>query len=158
MAQDSLEQQTSQDREYIRALIEDLESDKKSVLLYLVFELGLIVVVMTKTFPNSNSLPFLVLVSLSLLIISVLLFFKYFRELHCARLKVTTCFRKTDVDEAHRIVKSEETGIWHHHKAKYNWAKGFLYAGVCLYLLELWVLHVCDSAIIEKLLRSMCQT
>ena len=156
MAQEILDQ-TSQDRDYIHALIEDLESDKKSVLLYLAFELGLIVVVMTKTFPDSKSLPFLVLLSLSLLLISVLLFFMYFRELHCARLKVTICLKKLDTDEAHRIVKSEETGIWQCHKAKYNWAKGLLYAGVGLYLLELWVLHACNSGIVQNMLQIMCQ-
>lgn len=158
MTEELHDQQAIQDREYIHALIEDLESDKKSVLLYLVFELGLIVVVMTKTFPDIKSLPFLVLLSLNLLIISVLLFFRYFRELHCARLKVTKCLRKPDIDEAHRIVKSEENGIWQDHKAKYNWAKGFLYGGVCLYLLELWVFYACNSDIIKKLLRSLCKT
>ncbi len=156
MSQEILDQ-ANQDRDYIHALIEDLESDKKSLLLYLAFELGLIVVVMTKTFPDSKSLPFLVLLSLSLLLISVYLFFRYFRELHCARMKVTICLKKLDTDEAHRIVKSEETGIWPRHKAKYNWAKGLLYAGVSLYLLELWLLNACNSSIVQNILQTMCQ-
>jgi hypothetical protein len=156
MAQEMFDQQTN-DRDYIHALIEDLESDKKSVLLYLAFELGLIVVVMTEIFPNGKLLPFLVLLSLTLLLLSVLLFFLYFRELHCARLQVTLCLRKLDADKAHQIVKSEEAGIWQRHKAKYNWAKGLLYAGVCLYLLDLWVRYACNSGIVQRILQNMCQ-
>ncbi len=124
-------------RDYIHSLIDDLESDKKSVMLYLAFEFGLIVITITKHYPAGKTMPWLVFISLILLLISSFLFFIYFRKLHCSRLQVTNCLMELNIKKAYRIVKSDENGIWKLHGCKYKLGIFFLIAGAVLYVLEM---------------------
>ena len=96
-------------RNYIHSLVDDLESDKKSVLLYIAFEFGLIVITITKRYPSAETMPWLMWISLISLFFSSFFFFEYFRELHCSRLKITSFLKEKelDIEKAHCMVKDD---------------------------------------------------
>ena len=132
-------------RDYIHSLVDDLESDKKSVLLYIAFEFGLIAITITKRYPLEEIMPWLVLISLIFLFFSSYLFFNYFRKLHCSRLEITSCLIELDIEEAHRIAKDDKSGIWKLYGWKYNWGKYLLYIGVILYVIEMLMFRLYPS-------------
>jgi len=117
---------------YIEALIQDVESDKKAVLLYVLFEAGTIVFMLREFDSELILLRLVFIFAIVSLLISLWLFFKYFRALHKARLRLTNCLYSLDANEAQSIIKSPLAGVWMFHGKKLLYAKKLLVIGILL--------------------------
>ena len=138
-----MDQENEIKKNYIDSLIEFLESDKKSVLLYVAFDFALIVTAVSDLYPSIEKIPPSVVFSLIFLFLSAYFFFMYYRALHLTRLKVTHTIINLDITKARGLITDKKKGIWAKNSWKYVIAYIFLIIGVCVYI----------SPIIKRLLK-----
>lgn len=133
----------NKDVDYVKQLIDHLESDKRSVLLYVLFDLGLLAITLNILFGSTQlALSCIVKGIFSLSIISIglsaLFFFDYFRVIHVERLNLTKFFKNQTPDEAKILYdKFVTVGIYRTTGWPFTWGQRMLLLGVILYLITL---------------------
>jgi len=104
-------------KEYIKTLLSLLEEDKKSVLLYVAFDLAVVSLTLSEKLlqgPTSKS-PF-VAAGLCLLLASAAMFFNYYRKLHLSTFRLADVLLTLDTAAARQIPEQ----VWREHKPGYR--------------------------------------
>ena len=104
-------------KEYIKGLLSVIDEDKKSVLLYVAFDLAVVSLTLSEKIfhsPPKNS-P-IVAVGLILLLISAALFFNYYRKMHLASFKLVEQILALDTAKAKKIPGE----VWDTHHMGYQ--------------------------------------
>ena len=134
---------------YIEQLIAVLESDKKSVLLYIAFEIGIVVFTVKDLtigkgtlFPDeAKIIPqpviFSLLGSLALFLLAAWMHFLYYRRLHLNIVALVQHLLEETAVAAKTMVFDEDNGLWAKHGWKYTAANTALAAAVLLYFVFL---------------------
>lgn len=130
----SLTQKDELKKEYIKSMLSLMEEDKKSVLLYVAFDLAVIsLVISEKILTVENFFRPVVVVGLVYLLISVSLFFAYYRKMNLAAFPVTRTLLTLDVAKADAI----RAEAWAKNKFKYWVAHLSMGLGIALLLAAL---------------------
>ncbi len=104
-------------KEYIKKLLSIIHEDKKSVLLYVAFDLSVVSLTLSERIfqsPPKNS-PF-VASGLILLLISAAFFFNYYRKMHLASFAMVDQILTLDTTRARQIPGE----VWSKHKIGYK--------------------------------------
>lgn len=110
-----------------------MEEDKKSVLLYIAFDLAVVSLVISgKVLTVESFFRPVVVVGLVYLLISAYFFFVYYRKIHLASFSVAKTLLTLDFAKADTI----RTEVWDKHKFKY-WAAFFSMVLGIVFLLAL---------------------
>jgi hypothetical protein len=104
-------------KEYIKGLLSVMDEDKKSVLLYVAFDLAVVSLTLSeKIFQSPPKNSSIVASGLILLLISAFLFFNYYRKMHLASFAMVDQILTLDTARA-RQIPSE---VWSRHKTGYK--------------------------------------
>lgn len=155
----SLEGKDEHKLEYIKMMIEIVQNDIKVVYLYITLIIGLMAFIISQ-FDLVKVLIFLpVGIRIATFIgvicgsIAAICFFRYIRELHITRMKMTRCIVSLDVTRV-RELWAGEAGVWEQNKNKYNAGKIFISISIVMFL----VLFVYVAFFIDPDLFSSVQT
>ncbi len=103
-------------REYIKELLSVIDEDKKSVLLYVAFDLAVVSLTLSeKIFQSPAKNSPIVALGLILLLISAALFFTYYRKMHLASFAMVDQILTLDTTRARQIPDE----VWSKHKTGY---------------------------------------
>jgi hypothetical protein len=103
-------------KEYIKSLLAITEEDKKSVLLYVVFDLAVVSLTLSeKVLQPSAKHAWLTVTGLVLLLISAFLFFNYYRKIHLSSFGLAKMLLELDTVKAEGMTKH----VWQEHKSGY---------------------------------------
>ncbi|MCP4340697.1 MAG: hypothetical protein GY799_17875 [Desulfobulbaceae bacterium] len=103
-------------KEYIKELLSVIDEDKKSVLLYVAFDLAVVSLTLSeKIFQSPSKNSPIVALGLILLLISAAFFFNYYRKMHLASFAMVDQILTLDTTKA-RQIPSE---VWSNHKIGY---------------------------------------
>lgn len=104
-------------KEYITALLSVIDEDKKSVLLYVAFDLAVVSLTLSeKIFQSPPKNSPIVAAGLILLLISAALFFNYYRKMHLASFEIVDQILTLDTDRARQL----PTKVWNRHRSGYK--------------------------------------
>ena len=103
-------------REYIKGLLSVIDEDKKSVLLYVAFDLAVVSLTLSeKIFQSPPKNSPIVASGLILLLISAALFFNYYRKMHLASFEMVDQILTLDTAKARQIPGE----VWSKHRIGY---------------------------------------
>jgi len=103
--------------DYIKELLSVVNEDKKSVLLYVAFDLAVVSLVLSeKLFQGPEDNSRYVVLGLICLLISAFFFFNYYRKMHLACFELAEQLLSMNTDEAKKI----PSRIWAQHKLGYQ--------------------------------------
>lgn len=103
-------------KEYIKSLLAVTEEDKKSVLLYVAFDLAVVSLTLSeKLLPGAGTRSPLTVTGLILLLLSAFLFFDYYRKIHLSSFALAKTLLDLNVANAEKLTKH----VWQEHKARY---------------------------------------
>ncbi|KAB8165746.1 hypothetical protein FH609_015120 [Streptomyces sp. 3MP-14] len=111
--------------QYIQGLLDVMGEDLRHVMLFVTVSLSFIVIVLTQLpFDRLVDLPLavrlLLVVGLALTGAGALLFFRYVRVIHLARLGVARCLASADARHARQLWAGAE-GVWETRGSFYRW-------------------------------------
>lgn len=116
-------------KDYIKALIDLAEEDKKSVLLYVAFDLSVVSLTLSeKVFQGAQAHSLVVAAGLVLLLLSATLFFHYYRTRHLATFALVEQLLTLDVQAARQIPKDN----WRRQKVAYRIGYSVRAAGIAV--------------------------
>jgi hypothetical protein len=108
-----------QSNNYAKELINQIESDKKSVILFVSFDLALIALTLNFVIFKNNMFIFgpfsklILIISLLAISLSAFLYFNWYRLLHTERIKITSYFYTNSMEELEGFYKMHaENGIY----------------------------------------------
>jgi hypothetical protein len=105
------------EREYIKSIMTVVEEDKKSVLLYVAFDLSVVSLTLSgKIFNTTTYKSPIVAAGLCLLLVSAALFFNYYRKVHLSTFLIADQLLKLNVKKARAI----PTETWERHRFGYR--------------------------------------
>ncbi len=103
-------------KEYIKELLAVIDEDKKSVLLYVAFDLAVVSLTLSeKIFETAPPNSPVIASGLILLLFSAALFFNYYRKMHLASFAVVDQLLTLDTTKARQIPAE----VWRKHQAGY---------------------------------------
>ena len=103
-------------KEYIRSLLVVTEEDKKSVLLYVAFDLAVVSLTLSgKLVQGSANQSWLTVAGLVLLLVSAFVFFRYYRRIHLSSFALAKTLLRLDVEEA----EATPERVWQEHRTGY---------------------------------------
>lgn len=104
-------------KEYIKGLLSVIDEDKKSVLLYVAFDLAVVSLTLSeKIFQSPPGNSPIVAAGLILLLISAALFFNYYRKMHLASFNLVDQILTLDTAKAKKIPGE----VWDAHHMGYK--------------------------------------
>lgn len=104
-------------KDYINAIISVVEEDKKSVLLYVAFDLAVVSLTLSEKLLQGSTVksPF-VAMALCLLLVSAALFFNHYRKIHLSTFEIVDQLLTLDTKKARSI----PSDTWQKHKTGYQ--------------------------------------
>lgn len=104
-------------KEYIKGILSVIDEDKKSVLLYVAFDLAVVSLTLSeKIFQSPPGNSPIVAAGLILLLVSAALFFNYYRKMHLASFKLVDQILTLDTAKAKKIPGE----VWDRHQMGYK--------------------------------------
>ena len=134
------EKTKSNHQTYIRELIARLESDKKMVMIIIMFELAIILfsgkeIITSLILPAlSFNLKLILTFSMLCLLLSAWFNYLYYRRLHLNELALPKFLIEGTYQDARDMIFNDKTGLWAKHGYKYTVATYLLTAGILLYI------------------------